>query len=66
MVYVGKLELIQGWVNEVASGAKSGITFMDGLGLILISFILPAILSPLFRRLLEPIGWIKEGDLTLG
>lgn len=62
----GQIGVIQGWVNEVASGAKSGITFMDSLGLILISFILPAILSPLFRRLLERIGWIKEGDLTLG
>ena len=38
---------------------------MDWIGLILISFILPAVLSVLFCEILRKIGWIKEGDLTL-
>ena len=38
---------------------------MDWTGLILISFLLPAVLSVLFCELLRKIGWIREGDLAL-
>ena len=38
---------------------------MDWTGLILISFLLPAVLSVIFCEVCRKIGWIKEGDLTL-
>lgn len=62
---VGQIGVYTGWVNDVASGAKAAITGSDWLGLILISFILPAVLSYLFCLILRKIGWIKENDLKL-
>ena len=62
---VGQIGVYAGWVADVASGAKSGITGMDWLGLILISFILPAVLTPLFAIPLRKAGRIKDGDMTL-
>lgn len=38
---------------------------MDWMGLVLICFVIPAILTPIFTMLLKKIGWIKEGDLKL-
>ncbi len=35
------------------------------IGLVLVCFVLPAILSLLFAALLRRIGWIREGDLKL-
>ena len=63
--FVGQIGVYTGWVNDVASGAKAAITAMDWIGLILICFVLPAVLSWLFCRILRKWGWIKEGDLKL-
>jgi len=62
---VGQIGVYTGWVSDVASGAKAAITAMDWVGLILICFVLPAILSWVFCLLLRKWGWIKEGDLKL-
>ena len=62
---VGQIGVYTGWVSDVASGAKAAITAMDWIGLILICFILPAIISWALALLLRKIGWIKEGDLKL-
>ena len=45
-------------------------TSMDGgakmwLGILLICFVLPALLTAVFGEILRKFGWIKEGDLTL-
>ena len=63
--FVGQIGVYTGWVNDVASGAKSAITAFDWVGLILISFVLPAVLSLVFSLILRKIGWIKENDLKL-
>ena len=63
--FVGQIGVYTGWLNDIASGAKAGITGFDWLGLILISFILPAVLTWLFAIPLRKWGWIKEGDLKL-
>ena len=63
--FVGQIGVYTGWVNDVASGAKDAITVMDWVGLVLICFILPAILSWAFCLILRKWGWIKEGDLKL-
>lgn len=62
---VGQIGIYTGWVNDIANGTKVAITAMDWTGLLLICFILPAVLCPLFTVLLKKIGWIKEGDLKL-
>ncbi len=63
--FVGQIGVYTGWVNDVASGAKAAITGFDWLGLILISFVLPAVLTWLFAIPLRNWGWIKDGDLKL-
>lgn len=63
--FVGQIGVYTGWVSDIASGAKAGITAMDWIGLGLICFLLPAVLSWLFCLVLRKWGWIKEGDLKL-
>ena len=62
---VGQIGVYTGWANDVASGAKEAITAFDWFGLVMISFVLPAILSVVFCEILRKIGWIKENDLKL-
>ena len=62
---VGPIGVYAGWVNDVATGAKAAITGFDWLGLVLICFFLPAVLTWLFGLFFRKIGWIREGDLTL-
>lgn len=62
---VGQIGVYTGWVNDIAAGTKTAITAMDWIGLILISFVLPAVLTWVFGLICRKIGWIKEGDLKL-
>ena len=63
--FVGQIGVYTGWVNDVASGVKAGITAFDWIGLILICFVLPAVLTWLISLPLRRIGWIKKDDLKL-
>ena len=52
--------------KALANGAIAmNPTAFDWAGLILISFILPAILCPLINQLCRKAGWVKDGDLKL-
>ncbi|MCR4787168.1 MAG: PTS sugar transporter subunit IIC [Lachnospiraceae bacterium] len=62
---VGQIGVYTGWLNDIASGAKSTITAFDWAGLILVCFILPAILSWAFALILRKTGHIGEDDLKL-
>ena len=62
---VGQIGVYTGWVSDVAAGTKAAITGMDWLGLVLISFVLPAVLTWLIAIPLRRCGWIKDGDLKL-
>ena len=62
---VGQIGVYTGWVNDVAAGNKAAITWFDWTGLILISFVLPAILALVFNAVFKKIGWVKEGDMKL-
>jgi hypothetical protein len=62
---VGPLGVYTGWVNDIAAGAKASITAMDWLGLILICFVLPAILSLIIHFFVRKAGWVKDGDLKI-
>ena len=62
---VGQIGVYTGWVADVASGAKAGITAFDWAGLLLVSFVLPAVLCAVLGALFRKKGWIKDGDLKL-
>lgn len=62
---VGQIGVYTGWVNDIAAGTKDAITAMDWVGLALICFVLPAIISLVVCELLRKWNWIKEGDLKL-
>ena len=62
---VGQIGIYTGWVNDIAAGSKTAVTAFDWTGLILVSFILPALISLILCNLLRKIGWIKENDLKL-
>ncbi len=57
---VGQIGVYTGWVND-----GKVITAFDWIGLILICFILPGVLSWAFGLVERKLGWIKEGDLKL-
>ncbi|MBO6215302.1 MAG: PTS sugar transporter subunit IIC [Lachnospiraceae bacterium] len=62
---VGQIGVYTGWVNDIAAGVKTGITGFDWLGLILVSFVLPAVLCPLINMIFVKLGWISDGDMKL-
>lgn len=62
---VGQIGVYTGWLNDINAGTKTAITAMDWIGLVLVCFVLPAILSEVFCLILRKIGWIKENDLKL-
>jgi hypothetical protein len=62
---VGQIGVYTGWLADIEAGLKTSITAFDWIGLILICFILPAVLSTIFCEIFRWMGWIKEGDLTL-
>ncbi len=66
----GQIGVWTGWVAPSAEAAAKGAvaiqpTGFDWLGLVLISFVLPAILCPLLNAVCRKLGWVKDGDLTL-
>ena len=66
----GQIGVWTGWLAPVEKAVEMGATAitpgaMDWIGLVLICFVLPAILSTVFCEILRKIGWIKEGDLKL-
>lgn len=62
---VGQIGVYTGWVNDIAEGSKTAITAFDWIGLVMISFVLPAVLTYIFGEVSRKVGWIKENDLKL-
>ena len=68
----GQIGVWTGWLApsetavEMVNAAAITPTAFDWIGLILISVVLPAVLTWLFAIPLRKWGWIKEGDLDLG
>ena len=63
--FVGQIGVYTGWLADIAAGTKTAITATDWIGLVLICFLLPAVLSVIFCKILRKAGWIKESDLKL-
>ena len=66
----GQIGVWIGWYNPSEAALKAGEVamhpgVMDWVGLVLICFVLPAILSWVFCEILRKWNWIKEGDLKL-
>ncbi len=64
--FVGQLGVYTGWLNDIANGNKADITGFDWCGLLMISFVLPAVLSLIINVALRKAGWVKDGDMKLG
>ena len=62
---VGQIGVYTGWVNDISAGTKTAITAFDWVGMVLICFVLPAIISWLVCEVLRKWNWIKPGDLKL-
>ena len=58
--FVGQIGIYTGWIES-----GHAIRAMDWIGMVLICFVLPAVLSLLFCNILRKWGWIKENDLKL-
>ena len=66
----GQIGVWTGWLSPSEEALAKGAAAiqpgaMDWLGLALISFVLPAVLTWLFAMPLRKWGWIKPGDLKL-
>ena len=66
----GQLGVWTGWLapseRALLNGASAIVpSAFDWVGLILISFILPAILAPAINHLCRKAGWVKDGNLKL-
>ena len=62
---VGPFGVYTGWLADMEAGARAAITATDWLGLVLVCFVLPAILTWAIALPLRKWGWIKENDLKL-
>ena len=62
---VGQIGVYTGWVNDIAEGTKAAITAFDWIGLLLISFVLPAVFSFIIHVGVVKLGWVRDGDLKL-
>ena len=62
---VGQIGVYTGWIADIEAGTKAAITGMDWLGMILICFILPGVLTWLIGLFFRKMDWIKEDDLKL-
>ena len=63
-VWTGWLAPSEAAVTKVGAATVSPTAF-HWIGLVLICFVLPAVLSVIFCEICRKAGWIKEGDLTL-
>ena len=59
---LGPIGIVLGWFG---GSYPATVTWVDWVGLALICFILPALLSWGFSLILRRVGWIKENDLKL-
>ena len=62
---MGQIGVYTGWMNEIAEGSRTAITTSDWTDLILISAVLPAILTPLVALVFRRMRWINKGDLKI-
>lgn len=62
---VGPIGVIQGWFSDMDSGLKASITGLDVSGLILISLVLPIVLTLIFDFIFKKLKLYTDCDLKL-
>lgn len=62
---VGQIGVYTGWITDINNGVKTAITTWDWTGLILISFILPAVITYFLSLYFRKKQWIRPNDLKL-
>ena len=68
---VGPIGMITGWFEPSETAILHGATAihpgaLEWIGMILVCFVLPAVLTWAFDLLFRKIGWVKDGDQKLG
>ncbi len=61
---LGPIGMVLGWLDP-ANGYQGSLGSLQWVGLALVCFVLPALLSFLFNEILRMIGWVKTGDMKL-
>ncbi len=66
----GPIGVVTGWLEPSAKAIERGAaavspTAIHWIGLILVSIVLPAVLSLLLNAPLRRLGWVKDGDMKL-
>ena len=61
---LGPIGIILGWYMP-ENAYPYDITAFDWIGLVLVCFVLPAVLSFVFYVVMKKLGWIKDGDMKL-
>lgn len=59
---LGPISMILGWFGGEYPGT---VGVLDWVGLALVCFVLPAVISLVLCEILRKLGWIREGDLKL-
>ena len=62
---VGQIGVYTGWLNDISLGLKDSITMFDWSGLILISFVLPTLLSLIIHSILIKNHVVHDEDYKL-
>lgn len=61
---LGPVGMILGWFSP-ENGYPGEVTAWHWIGLLLVCFVLPAVLSFLFNEILRKLGWVHTGDMKL-
>ena len=61
---LGPIGMILGWFSP-ENGYPREVTALNWIGLVLICFVLPAVLSFVFNEILRKLGWVRDGDMKL-
>jgi uncharacterized membrane protein len=61
---LGPIGMVLGWFDKV-NGYTADVTVLNWVGLILVCFILPAVLSFIINEILRKIGLVKDGYMKL-
>ena len=62
---VGQIGVFNGWLEAINNGTKASITALDWTGLIMVSFILPAVITLIIHIIFIKLHAYKSEDLKL-
>ncbi len=61
---LGPIGMILGWIDPT-NGYTGDLGALQWIGLALVCFVLPALLSFIFNEMLRKFGWVRTGDMKL-